>query len=120
MTRPFRDTLGIEEPVIERIQESFDEQLHVIIEERVPVFSFTFGIPTQAQMEKLKEQHIITSGTATTVQEAIQLEAAGVDTIVAQGSEAGGTGERLNHTRTCRWLERWHSSRKSSITSTSL
>ncbi|GAK14710.1 LOW QUALITY PROTEIN: enoyl-[acyl-carrier-protein] reductase [Geomicrobium sp. JCM 19039] len=90
VTRPFRDTLGINEPVIERIQESFDEQLHVIVEEQVPVFSFTFGIPTKAQMEKLKEQHIITSGTATTVQEAIQLEAAGVDTIVAQGSEAGG------------------------------
>jgi nitronate monooxygenase len=63
---------------------SFDEQLAVVVAEGVPVFSFTFGIPTLAGFDGL------TMGTATTVAEAVALERAGVDVVVAQGHEAGG------------------------------
>lgn len=38
----------------------------------------------------MKEQGTCVIGTVTTVDEAIRLEAAGVDAVVAQGSEAGG------------------------------
>jgi nitronate monooxygenase len=69
---------------------NFSEQLTVIIEEKVPVFSFTFGVLPQNIIQQLKKQNIISIGTATTVREAIQLEQSGVDMIVAQGSEAGG------------------------------
>lgn len=62
----------------------FDDQLAVVIEERVPVFSFTFGIPPLSGVDA------VTIGTATTVGEALKLERAGVDAIVAQGYEAGG------------------------------
>jgi nitronate monooxygenase len=62
----------------------FGEQLAVILAEHVPVFSFTFGIPPLPGDETFR------IGTATTVAEAVLLEQAGVDAVVAQGYEAGG------------------------------
>jgi len=62
----------------------------VLVEESVPVFSFTFGLPPCSQLKRLKAAGVMVIGTATCVREAVQLEAAGVDAIVAQGSEAGG------------------------------
>lgn len=41
-------------------------------------------------IQTIKQHGIFIIGTATTVDEAKQLEAAGADAIVAQGSEAGG------------------------------
>ncbi|MFB0846771.1 NAD(P)H-dependent flavin oxidoreductase [Paenibacillus oleatilyticus] len=73
-----------------KFQETFEEQLQVVLDERVPVFSFTFGIPSPEHIGKLKSEGIKLIGTATTVREALALEAAGIDLIVAQGSEAGG------------------------------
>lgn len=69
---------------------SFDEQIKVILDEKVPVFSFTFGIPSQEYIAQLKNNHTILVGTATNIEEAQLLEKAGIDIIVAQGSEAGG------------------------------
>jgi nitronate monooxygenase len=54
------------------------------------VFSFTFGIPARDVLELLKSQGMLILGTATTVCEATLLEQAGVDGVIAQGSEAGG------------------------------
>jgi nitronate monooxygenase len=64
----------------------FDDQLAVVVAERVPVFSFTFGIPALSG----SGFDGLTMGTATTVAEAVALERAGVDVVVAQGYEAGG------------------------------
>ena len=66
---------------------TLEDQLAVIADERVPVFSFTFGIPP---LEGLREAGTAIIGTATTAEEAVALEDAGVDAVVAQGSEAGG------------------------------
>ena len=63
---------------------AFADQLAVVVQERVPVFSFTFGIPPLDGLDA------ITLGTATTVEEAVDLERAGVAVVVAQGFEAGG------------------------------
>lgn len=87
----YREELGIgEEPDIDLALPAFSEQLAVIIEEQVPVFSSTFGVPSQAVIEILRDRGIIVLGTATTVKEARLLEEQAVDMIVAQGSEAGG------------------------------
>jgi hypothetical protein len=51
----------------------------------VPVFSFTFGIPPG-----IGDLDAFVVGTATTVEEAVALERAGVQAVVAQGYEAGG------------------------------
>lgn len=69
---------------------SFDEQMQVLLEEKVAIFSFTFGIPSKEWIEAFKNQNIKLLGTATTLAEAKLLEEAEVDAIIAQGSEAGG------------------------------
>ncbi|HET7573051.1 MAG TPA: nitronate monooxygenase [Gaiellaceae bacterium] len=61
--------------------------LEVVLEERPPVFSFTFGIVEPAP---LREAGIVVLGTATSADEARVLADAGVDAVVAQGAEAGG------------------------------
>jgi nitronate monooxygenase len=61
--------------------------LDVVLEERPPVFSFAFGV---VEPPELKEAGIVMLGTATTAEEALALEQAGVDAVIAQGAEAGG------------------------------
>lgn len=68
----------------------FDAQVEAVLRARVPVFSFTFGIPDRAVLTELRRRGVLVMGTATTVAEAVALEDAGVDAVVAQGSEAGG------------------------------
>lgn len=69
---------------------SFEEKLAVILDEKVPVFSFTFGILSAEVIQRIRSHGIKIIGTATTVREAKALEKSGVDMIVAQGYEAGG------------------------------
>ena len=83
-------TLGLPPP--ERpstLADPFPAQFEAVLAARVPVFSFTFGIPDAAVFARLKAQGAVVLGTATTVEEARRLAAAGVDAVVAQGSEAG-------------------------------
>jgi nitronate monooxygenase len=68
----------------------FDGQLQAVLEAAPAVFSFTFGVPSAEALAALKARGIKVVGTATTVEEAKHLEAAGVDAVVAQGAEAGG------------------------------
>jgi len=82
--------LGLPPPMLPPVpRDPFDAQLEVVLEERPPVFSFTFGMPTSAQIAALKTRGIAIAGTATTLEEARRLAQAGVDAIVAQGAEAG-------------------------------
>jgi nitronate monooxygenase len=82
--------LGLPPPLLPPLpSDPFAAQLEAVLEERPPAFSFTFGIPSPAQMAALRKRDIAVAGTATTVQEAHRLAAAGVDAIVAQGAEAG-------------------------------
>lgn len=88
---PYREELGIEAPEeFSSFEESFEDQLAVVLEERVPVFSFTFGVPDRTHLRALRDAGITTVGTATTVREGSRLQRDGVDAVVAQGSEAGG------------------------------
>ena len=68
----------------------FDEQLAAALESGARVFSFTFGILPAPAIAAVKARGMLLAGTATTVEEAIALERAGVDAVVTQGSEAGG------------------------------
>jgi nitronate monooxygenase len=68
---------------------SFDLQLEAALEGGASVFSFTFGTLPVAAVEAIKSRGMFLIGTATTVDEAVVLEKAGVDAVVAQGSEAG-------------------------------
>ena len=68
----------------------FDEQVRVLIDAKVPVFSFIYGIPPKEILEECRAKGIVIIGTATTPDEAIELQNANVDVIVASGFEAGG------------------------------
>ncbi|MGH7778878.1 MAG: NAD(P)H-dependent flavin oxidoreductase [Candidatus Binataceae bacterium] len=68
---------------------AFEQQAEAILDARVPIFSFTFGIPSASILSRFNKGGIKIVGTATTVAEARALQAAGADAIVAQGSEAG-------------------------------
>jgi nitronate monooxygenase len=68
----------------------FEEQAEVLIRQKLPVVSITMGLFPEPIMQRLKGNGTFIIATATTVKEALALEAAGVDAIVAQGAEAGG------------------------------
>jgi nitronate monooxygenase len=68
----------------------FEDQARVLLDERVPVFSFIYGVPPREILEECRARGIYTIGTATAPDEAIMLAEAGVDAVVASGFEAGG------------------------------
>jgi nitronate monooxygenase len=68
----------------------FEDQARVLLDAKVPIFSFIYGIPPKEILDECHRQGIVTIGTATTSDEAVALEQAGVDVVVASGFEAGG------------------------------
>lgn len=65
-------------------------QLEPIWELRPDILTFHFGIPDSSIIEKAHSLDITVGITATSNEEAIQIEKAGANFIVAQGIEAGG------------------------------
>ena len=60
------------------------------LEERPALISFTFGVPSAAALAACRAAGALTMGTATSIEEGLALEVAGVDLVCAQGLEAGG------------------------------
>jgi nitronate monooxygenase len=88
---PHLEAVGASKPHFSPYQPlRFEDQVRVLIDAKVPAFSFIYGIPPKEILEECHRQGILTIGTATTRDEAIALEEAGVDVIVASGFEAGG------------------------------
>ncbi len=86
--------LGAEPPVqLTEIYRSFvedDAMLAALLEERPRVVSFHFGLPPAERIAALRAAGIVLLATATNLEEARSIAAAGVDAVVAQGIEAGG------------------------------
>ena len=69
----------------------FDEAMAELIEEsRPPIVSFHFGLPNENLLGRVKHTGAKVLSSATTVEEALWLEANGADAVIAQGIEAGG------------------------------
>lgn len=66
------------------------EAAALLAEFRPPVLSFHFGLPSAELLAQVKGWGSKVIASATTVAEALWLEAHGVDAIIAQGLEAGG------------------------------
>jgi nitronate monooxygenase len=81
---------GVElgEPVHD--DDGWDEKLALLVEERVPVVSVTFGLPPAAAVEALHDAGCALWVTVTTGAEAPAAQEAGADALVVQGVEAGG------------------------------
>ena len=87
---PIRHELGISSEIPKLLTTEFDEQVQVLIEEKIKICSFTFGLPEEETVQLMKSHGIFLIGTATTVEEAKLAEQRGMDAVVVQGSEAGG------------------------------
>lgn len=67
-----------------------EKQIEPIWRIRPAMLTFHFGIPNHTLIEQAKSLGILVGISATSVEEAIQIEKAGAHFIVAQGIEAGG------------------------------
>ena len=89
--KPYFDELGIALPGKPApFASRFENQVQTLLDIRPKVFSFVFGIPSAGILEECRKLNIKTVGAATTLDEALAIEAAGVDMIIASGFEAGG------------------------------
>lgn len=83
--------VGLEVPARPaRYLPTLEEQLDAVWDVRPAALSVVFGVPSREVVDAAHERGITVIGTATTVAEAVALEAGGVDAVVATGSEAAG------------------------------
>jgi nitronate monooxygenase len=90
---PFYAELGIDATTIAAGpgRAPFSAEAAEILNEFQPaVVSFHFGLPSTELLERVKSWGATILSSATTVAEALWLEAQGIDAIIAQGCEAGG------------------------------
>lgn len=67
-----------------------EDMLQMLLDERPAVVSFHFGLPDAKRIEALHAAGCYLMASATNLNEARRIAAAGIDAIVAQGIEAGG------------------------------
>ncbi len=72
------------------LEEKIGDTIDILIEQKVKAVSFTFGIPSEELICKLKKNGVYLFATANSLEEARLIEHAGFDAIVVQGYEAGG------------------------------
>ena len=83
--------LGAEIPKFKvNAKSDYERQVEEILRVKPKVFSFVFGIPSQEILRECRRLGIVTLGAATTINEAVALETAEVDVVLATGAEAGG------------------------------
>jgi nitronate monooxygenase len=70
--------------------DGFDVKLAVLLDNPVPMVSFHFGVPSRDVIDSLHRVGTFTLAAATTAEEALAVERAGADGVIAQGVEAGG------------------------------
>ena len=78
----------INEPVYD--DDEWNQKISILIQEKVPVISFTFGCPSPETLSKLKVGGSYIIVTITTPEEALIAKEAGADALCVQGIEAGG------------------------------
>ena len=77
---------------------TYQDQLEVLVDEKISVISFTFGCLDAPSIRLLQSKGMVLMGTATCVEEALFLEEKGIDMVVVQGIEAGGhRGTFMDH-----------------------
>ncbi len=77
----------------------FDEKIALLLDDPVPMVSFTFGIPSRDVITALQRAKTVVVQTVTTPDEAAQAHAAGVDKLAVQGGAAGGHSATLSPRR---------------------
>ncbi|WP_244410491.1 nitronate monooxygenase [Parageobacillus thermoglucosidasius] len=70
--------------------DDWEAKLAVLVEENVPVVSFTFGCPSPDIIAKLKDNGSFVIVTVTSTEEALIAKQTGANALCVQGPEAGG------------------------------
>ncbi|HEX5566313.1 MAG TPA: nitronate monooxygenase [Streptomyces sp.] len=70
--------------------DAYGAKLAVLLEDPVPLVSFTFGCPERRVLADLAGAGSLTAVTVTSVAEALAAQEAGADLLCVQGAEAGG------------------------------
>lgn len=87
-----RDRLGSQAPIgrVPTGPDPYAAVLELAIRYAVPLVSFTFGLPSAADLARLHERDVLVAATVTSLHEATSAVAVGVDALVVQSFEAGG------------------------------
>ncbi|MEV0893776.1 nitronate monooxygenase [Promicromonospora sp. NPDC050262] len=88
---PEADALGVElsaDPVDD--DDRWPDKLALLLDDPVPVVSFTFGLPGPADIRALRRAGTVVLASVTTADEAAAARDGGVDGLVVQGPAAGG------------------------------
>ncbi len=76
--------------------DSFDEKIALLLDDPVPMVSFTFAIPPRRVIAALQQAGSVVVQTVTTAEEAVQARDAGVDMLAVQAAVAGGHSGTLS------------------------
>jgi nitronate monooxygenase len=74
----------------------FDEKIALLLDDPVPMVSFTFGIPSSRVISALQKADTVVVQTVTTPHEAKQARDAGADMLAVQAAVAGGHSGTLS------------------------
>lgn len=89
--RPEADRFALRlDPVPRTDDDGWEAKLALLREHPVPVVSFTFGLPTAAEIATLRRAGSRVLASVTTPDEAVAAHEARVDGLVVQGPQAGG------------------------------
>lgn len=92
--------LGVELPEpVAGDTDGWDRKLDLVLREKVPVVSFTFGLPSPAVFADLRRAGTETLVTVSDVEEAEAAIEAGADALVVQGPDGGGHRGTLDQTK---------------------
>lgn len=90
---PYYEALGLDvsQPWAGASRQPFSHEAAEVLEAfRPPIVSFHFGLPAPDLLARVKRMGSRVLSSATTVREALWLQAQGADAVIAQGLEAGG------------------------------
>lgn len=97
LIRQRAERFGVELPP-EPIEDTdgYDAKIDLLLDDPVPMVSFTFGIPAQDVIARLRHAGSVVAQTVTTGAEAARAQAAGVDVLIGQAPAAGGHSATLS------------------------
>lgn len=92
--QPYYEALGIDPAYLYQKQLSLPQDLNAQIEAviglKIPIITFTFGVPSDEIVKKLKQNGVLLVATATSEPEARLIQSKGFDAVILQGTGAGG------------------------------
>lgn len=87
---PVADRLGVELGAPRHDDDEFDAKIDLLVAERPDLVTFTFGMPSAAEAERLQQAGVLVGLTVTSAEEATAAMALSPDLLIAQASAAGG------------------------------